>query len=59
MRDPRPISREHDAEDIAPGEIHPLPVSIKGRGAAGRPQGRFETMAREAVDDGWGALAGC
>jgi DNA repair photolyase len=39
------------------GEAHPLPVSIKGRGAAGRPQGRFETLAREPADDGWGSSA--
>jgi DNA repair photolyase len=57
MRDPRPISREPEAEDIGQGEIHPVPVSIKGRGAAGRPQGRFETLAREAIDDGWGTSA--
>jgi DNA repair photolyase len=29
------------------------PVRIKGRGAASNPEGRFETVAREAVDDGW------
>ena len=27
--------------------------AIKGRGAASNPEGRFETTAREAVDDGW------
>ena len=26
---------------------------IKGRGAASNPEGRFETSARETVDDGW------
>ncbi|MBS0571420.1 MAG: PA0069 family radical SAM protein [Proteobacteria bacterium] len=26
---------------------------IKGRGAASNPEGRFETIAREAEDDGW------
>src|SRR5215217_8184925 len=25
----------------------------KGRGAATNPEGRFETVAREAADDGW------
>ncbi len=25
----------------------------KGRGAAINPEGRFEKVAREAVDDGW------
>ena len=30
-----------------------LPARIKGRGAASNPEGRFETTAREAVDDGW------
>src|ERR1700689_5566288 len=34
-------------------EIKPIRISIKGRGAADSPQGRFETIAREAVDDGW------
>ena len=29
------------------------PTRIKGRGAASNPEGRFETTAREAVDDGW------
>lgn len=29
------------------------PMRIKGRGAASNPEGRFETTACEAVDDGW------
>lgn len=29
------------------------PVRIKGRGAASNPEGRFETAARETMDDGW------
>jgi hypothetical protein len=29
------------------------PARIKGRGAASNPEGRFETSARETVDDGW------
>lgn len=29
---------------------------LKGRGAAGNPDNRFEAHTREAVDDGWGAL---
>lgn len=29
------------------------PTRIKGRGAASNIEGRFETTAREAVDDGW------
>ena len=29
------------------------PMRIKGRGASSNPEGRFETVAREAVDDGW------
>ena len=29
------------------------PISIKGRGAASNPEGRFETAKRESVDDGW------
>ena len=32
-----------------------LPVPGKSRGALSRLQGRFETLAREAFDDGWGA----
>ncbi len=31
-----------------------VPISFKGRGAAGNPLVRFERLAREAVDDGWG-----
>jgi len=36
----------------------PMPdtvTRIKGRGAASNPEGRFETSARESVDDGWTA----
>jgi DNA repair photolyase len=29
----------------------------KGRGATRNPEGRFERLRREAVDDGWGSLA--
>src|SRR5438552_17504231 len=29
------------------------PVAFKGRGAAINPQGRFEKLGREEVDDGW------
>ena len=29
---------------------------IKGRGALSNPAGRFETLARGAIDDGWGSL---
>lgn len=29
---------------------------IKGRGTLSNPAGRFETLARGAVDDGWGSL---
>ena len=29
------------------------PPRIKGRGAASNPEGRFETRAKESVDDGW------
>jgi DNA repair photolyase len=31
----------------------PPPSAIKGRGAASNPEGRFETMRRQAEDDGW------
>jgi hypothetical protein len=27
--------------------------TIKGRGAASNPEGRFESVRRESVDDGW------
>jgi DNA repair photolyase len=34
--------------------LHHMPLAaIKGRGAASNLQGRFETRAREAFDDGW------
>ena len=29
------------------------PITLKGRGAADNPQGRFERDEREAFDDGW------
>jgi len=29
------------------------PVHVKGRGATGNPQGRFESLRREPHDDGW------
>lgn len=33
--------------------MHKPPASIKGRGTASRPEGRFESERREAFDDGW------
>ena len=33
-----------------------LPRAHKGRGATLNPDGRFERLSREAVDDGWGSL---
>lgn len=33
-----------------------LPHAYKGRGATLNPDGRFEVLEREAVDDGWGSL---
>jgi DNA repair photolyase len=50
-----PIERSSSAEDGVESvvEIKPIRVSIKGRGTAHRPQGRFETVDREAIDDGW------
>ena len=33
------------------------PASLKGRGAASNPQGRFEGRLREPVDDGWEGAA--
>lgn len=35
----------------------PGKTPIKGRGALSNPAGRFETLARGAVDDGWDSLA--
>jgi DNA repair photolyase len=32
-------------------------TSIKGRGAASNPEGRFEPLRRERIDDGWDSLA--
>ena len=32
---------------------HEYAAPRKGRGAAINPEGRFEKVAREAVDDGW------
>ena len=32
-------------------------TSIKGRGAASNPEGRFEPLRRERIDDGWESLA--
>ena len=32
-------------------------TSIKGRGAASNPEGRFESLRRERIDDGWESLA--
>jgi DNA repair photolyase len=33
------------------------PATIKGRGTARNPKGRFESSEREATDDGWDSLA--
>jgi DNA repair photolyase len=32
-------------------------AAMKGRGAAGNPDNRFDTFSREAFDDGWDSLA--
>ncbi|MEC5400274.1 PA0069 family radical SAM protein [Uliginosibacterium sp. H1] len=34
----------------------PLRQVFRGRGAVARPDGRFESMQRDAHDDGWGSL---
>jgi DNA repair photolyase len=48
--------REVDPADAARGET-PAPAAVlKGRGTAWAIAHRFEKDAREAVDDGWGAL---
>jgi DNA repair photolyase len=36
-----------------PAERGPPKAAFKGRGAVGNPQGRFEGLARQPVDDGW------
>ena len=51
-RDPASFTPPGGGEEFV-GEIKPVNFSIKGRGAADRPQGRFESIAREAIDDGW------
>lgn len=33
-----------------------LKLPLKGRGALGNPDNRFESVSREAVDDGWGEI---
>jgi DNA repair photolyase len=50
-----PIQRSSSAEDGVESvvEIKSIRISIKGRGTAHSPQGRFETVGREAIDDGW------
>lgn len=40
--------------DAQPPEVRVPVQAIRGRGAAGRPQHRFEAHVREAFDDGWG-----
>ena len=35
--------------------LQPPPTARKGRGAVSNLQGRYELLAREAFDDGWGA----
>ena len=41
----------YESRSDMPGTV----TRIKGRGAASNPEGRFETSARELVDDGWTA----
>ncbi|MFT3735527.1 MAG: PA0069 family radical SAM protein [Rhodocyclaceae bacterium] len=41
------------AHDESSGTTRPL--VFRGRGAVVRPDGRFESMEREAFDDGWGS----
>jgi DNA repair photolyase len=50
-----PLTRSKSAEDGVEIEVESKPIhfSIKGRGSAFSPQGRFEVVEREAVDDGW------
>jgi len=43
------IALEMNRDLPMPGTV----TRIKGRGAASNPEGRFETSARESVDDGW------
>ncbi|MBM3490410.1 MAG: PA0069 family radical SAM protein [Alphaproteobacteria bacterium] len=39
-----------------PAATQPHPQARRGRGAVSNASGRFEPLAREAVDDGWGTL---
>jgi DNA repair photolyase len=39
-----------------PRGTRPGRTPIKGRGAASNPEGRFEPLRRQPVDDGWGSL---
>ncbi len=59
--DPWPDECDHDQDHAASGFPQDPPSSVPperraGRGAASNRSGRFEPRAREAVDDGWGAL---
>ena len=36
-------------------KVRTQPLQFRGRGAVARPDGRFESMEREAFDDGWGS----
>ena len=36
-----------------PADREPPKAAFKGRGAIGNPQGRFQRLARQSVDDGW------
>ncbi len=52
--DPAP---EYSADGFAEYPPPPIaPQARSGRGAASNKSGRFERQAREALDDGWGAL---
>jgi len=52
--DPAP---EYSADGFSEDPPPPIaPQARAGRGAASNKSGRFEQQAREAVDDGWGAL---
>lgn len=46
------IPREAARAAAGAGGARP-PLPVKGRGATGNPQGRFERLRREAEDDGW------
>ncbi len=53
---PRPLA-DDDPTLTPESYIHPSQVARKGRGAVTNLRGRYESVSREAFDDGWQAIA--